>query len=192
MFILLYMFSLFSLFNCNIFKFKSSNNKKIIKELINIKSVEIEEFTLKGIKTVGKVVEIYDGDTCKIVLPLNNKLLKYTCRLNGLDAPEMKPLLSNANREKEIKHAHEARNRLIQLATNCKIEINGGEKKTIIKDLLNDNTKLIYVELFEFDKYGRLLINLYENDKYEKSFNQVLIDENYAVPYDGGTKKIFV
>ena len=181
---------LFGIFN--LCKFKNVNNRKMMNELKHIKSADIEEFTLNGMKTIAKVVEIYDGDTCKIVFPLDNKLVKYTCRLQGLDAPEMKPLLSNINRENEMKHAHESRNRLIQLATNCKIEIACDEKKSFIKELVNNNTRIIYVELFEFDKYGRLLIKIYENDRYEKSVNQILIDEHYCVSYDGGTKRAFV
>lgn len=36
----------------------------IIDRLKNIKCKDIDFFTLNNIKTVGKVVEVYDGDTC--------------------------------------------------------------------------------------------------------------------------------
>ena len=49
----------------------NNSNQKIMDELKNIKSSDIPEFSLNGLKTSGKIVEIYDGDTCKIVL-LNN------------------------------------------------------------------------------------------------------------------------
>jgi IMP dehydrogenase len=38
------------------------------------------------------------------------------------------------------------------------------------------------------DKYGRLLVELYNTDE-DKSFNNILIEKNLAVSYDGGTKK---
>ena len=59
---------------------------------------DIPEFSLCGQSLKGKVVEMYDADTCKIVLPLNNTLYKFTCRLNGIDAPEMKPNKEKPNR----------------------------------------------------------------------------------------------
>ena len=53
---------------------------------------------------------------------------------------------------------------------------------------LDTNTKLVYVECLEFDKYGRLLAEIY----YEgESINQWLIDNKYAFEYDGGTKKFW-
>ena len=47
---------------------------------INIDNIEnatkdIPEFSLCGLSLIGKVVELYDADTCKIVLPLQNTLL---------------------------------------------------------------------------------------------------------------------
>jgi endonuclease YncB( thermonuclease family) len=160
--------------------------------LTNKKSEDVLLFSLNGLNTFGKVVEIYDGDTCKIILYYNQEFYKFTCRLNGLDTPEMKPLLSKLNRDNEIINAYKCRNKLIQLCTNCECDINTMDKKAIIKNLLDTNNKIIYVKCLEFDKYGRLLVELYNDENYEKSFNQILIDENFAVPYDGGTKKIFI
>ncbi len=45
------------------------------------------EFSLCGLTLQGKVVECYDADTCKIVLPLQNSFYKFTCRLSGIDTP---------------------------------------------------------------------------------------------------------
>jgi hypothetical protein len=47
------------------------------------------EFSLCNLTLQGKVVECYDADTCKIALPLHNSFYKFTCRLNGIDTPEM-------------------------------------------------------------------------------------------------------
>ena len=53
------------------------------------------------------------------------------------------------------------------------------------------NTKIIQIICYDFDKYGRLLIEISDLDD-TKTFNQVLIDEGYAYKYDGGTKKKIV
>ena len=44
------------------------------------------------------------------------------------------------------------------------------------------------VKCNEFDKYGRLLVELLNDDN--KTINQMLIDEGYAKAYDGGTKDV--
>ena len=41
----------------------------------------------------------------------------------------------------------------------------------------------------DFDKYGRLLVEVYDDDTV--SINNWLIDNGYAFAYDGGTKKIW-
>ena len=115
--------------------------------------------------TYAKVVYVYDGDTVHIVLPLPNdssrKLVKIKCRLYGIDTPELR------NNDQKTK-AKEARERL--------------------KQLLSETHSLIRVKCGKFDKYGRVLVTIY-SEKYEKSLNQMLIDDGYAYPYYGKTKQ---
>lgn len=151
---------------------------------------DIEEFSLNGQKLLCKVVDIYDADTCKVVFIFNNKLTKFNCRLMGIDTPEMKPPKSQENRELEKIAAKKARNRLIQLSTNVDCEIDKMYKKNEIKNMLLDNTKLVEISCGEFDKYGRLLGTL-QNSGEQITFNQILIDENYAKSYFGKTKEAF-
>jgi endonuclease YncB( thermonuclease family) len=166
----------------------NNTNQKIMDVLKNIKSSDIPEFSLNGIKTSGKIVEIYDGDTCKIVLLNNNVLQKFNCRINGIDTPEMKPLLNKPNREIEIKNAYRCRNRLIQLCTSTSANIDSDVKKVS----LDTNTKIVYVECLEFDKYGRLLVNIYDNETPKSlSYNDILVNEGFAKKYNGGTKDEF-
>ena len=150
---------------------------------------DIPEFSLNGINTIGKVVDVYDGDTCKIILVYQNNLLRFNCRLNFLDTPEIKPLKNKHNRELEIADAIKCRNKLIQLATSCEININDNLTKHQIILLLNSNNKVIKIKCHEFDKYGRLLVELYYGDK---TINTILIEDGYAKTYDGKTKDIFV
>ena len=166
-------------------------DNKLIIDLINIKCEEINEFSLNNIKTLGKVVDIYDGDTCKIVLIINNILYKFNCRLTGLDTPEIKPQLTKCNRETEILEAYKCRNKLIQLSTNCDIDLESNLKKKDCTKLFELNTKIITVICHEFDKYGRLLVSLYDNDN-EISYNDILINDGFAKKYDGKRKDGFI
>jgi endonuclease YncB( thermonuclease family) len=167
-------------------------DNKVIIELQNIKCDDIDEFTLNNIKTVCKAVDIYDGDTCKIVLIIKNILYKFDCRLLGLDTPEMKPSLTKINRELEISNAYKTRNRLIQLSTTCTIDIDSTMKKQDCKKMLDSNTKIITVLCHEFDKYGRLLVSLYNNENDVISYNDILISEGFAKKYDGKHKDGFM
>ena len=144
--------------------------------LETIRDCDIKEFNLKGKKLLGKVVDIYDGDTCKIVFDLDGKLTKFSCRLLGINAPEIKPLKSKENREVEKTEAKKCRNRLFELCTNCFLE----DKK--IKDVIDNNRKLVVVECFDWDKYGRLLVYIYDLNS-DKSFNSILVEENLAKSY---------
>ena len=47
---------------------------------------------------------------------------------------------------------------------------------------------MVKIECFDFDKYGRLLVIVW-NMVDEKSINQIMLDEGYAKVYDGGKKE---
>lgn len=150
---------------------------------------DVPEFSLNGIKTIGKIVDVYDGDTCKIILANGDILLRFNCRLKFIDTPEMKPSKSKANRDIEILNAIKCRNKLIQLTTSCQLNIEDKLTKPQVKKLLISNDRIITVQCHEFDKYGRLLVELYSG---EKTANNILVEEGYAKAYDGGTKNVFV
>jgi endonuclease YncB( thermonuclease family) len=149
---------------------------------------DVPEFSLCGLTLQGKVVECYDADTCKIVLPVQNSFYKFTCRLNGIDTPEMKPRKDKPNRENEMIWAKKARGELLRLiCLNNSCFDNLDIKKEEVNNMLENNKRLIIVKCLEFDKYGRLLVELFGDDK-NKSFNNILVEKNLAVNYDGGKK----
>lgn len=123
-----------------------------------------DKFTLNGYKTFGKCVHVYDGDTVHIIfkIPNSDACYKWIVRLIGIDTPEMKS--KNPNEKQKAKESQAFLSKLI----------------------LN---KIIYVECLEFDKYGRLLGNLYLDINEPKSLNQLMIDNGYAKAYDGGHKE---
>jgi len=147
--------------------------KDLHKQLLKFNNImndfDIPYFSFNGKIFYAKHCHIYDGDTFSIIFEYNGELIKYKCRCIGYDSPEMKPLLSNLNRKNEIELAHKAKDRL--------------------EELLNKHsTKLIKIECYEFDKYGRLLVKVW-NMIDEKSINDIMIEENHGKPYFGKTKE---
>jgi len=166
----------------------SLNNKGILENA----NYTIPEFSLNGLLMYGKVVYVYDGDTVHIVFNYNNILTKFNCRLIFIDSPEICPknIKDITLRNLEIDAAIKSRNFLLERVSNVLIK-NLNMNKTEIKELCKESTKLIWVKCYEFDKYGRLLVELFETKESIISINQLMIKNNYAVLYNGGTKKEF-
>jgi endonuclease YncB( thermonuclease family) len=164
-------------------------NSELEEKLSKCNMEDVPEFSLNGIKTLGKVVDIYDGDSCKIILLNGNVLMRFNCRLKFIDTPEMKPSKNKPNREIEIKNAIKCRNKLLQLTTSCNINLDDNLSKLQITKLMKLNNKVIKVQCHEFDKYGRLLVELIVNDK---TANDILVEEGFAKSYNGGTKDVFI
>ena len=95
--------------------------------------------------------------------------MKYRCRCMGYDCAEMKPRLNVPNREKEIELSHKAKERFIEL-------------------LSKHPSKLVKVDCLNFDKYGRILVNI-SNMVDKNTINEIMIKEGHGKPYNGGTKE---
>ena len=128
-------------------------------------------FSLDGNFVECKVVDVYDGDTCKVVFPLNQKMYRWNVRLTGYDTPEMRPPRSQENREQEINAARLARD--------------------FLKSKVMNDDQLVFIKCGEFDKYGRLLGTLFINQEDEVSVNDLMIQNGHGYAYDGGTKREF-
>jgi endonuclease YncB( thermonuclease family) len=174
------------------------NNNQIeqinqIEILKKIKNEDITDFSMNGVCTLCKIVDIYDADTFRVVFFVNKNdtvPIKMKVRANGYNAAELHPLKSHPDREKEIRKAKIAKNRLFQLITGIDFDITNIDifETEEFKKILNVNNKLLYIEFGDYDKYGRVLGTLYPDENKEKSINQMLIDENHAVYYDGGKR----
>ena len=160
---------------CNINKDMVEEPKNVEEELkevyqmLNIKSEDIKYFSFEGKVFYAKHCNIYDGDTFSVIFNYKGDLIKYKVRCMGYDCAEMKPLKTNEHRilEKE-------------LALKSKMRL---------EELLNKHeTKLIKIECFQFDKYGRLLVKVW-NMIDKKSVNDIMIEEGHGKAYDGGTKE---
>ena len=110
----------------------------------------------------GNVIKVYDGDTITIASKLPyaaSPLFRFSVRLNGIDTPEIKGKDDN---EKSI--AKKARDALSDLIL---------KQEVALKNVTTEN-------------YGRIVADVYLGDLH---LNQWMIEQRYAVAYDGGTKK---
>lgn len=156
-------------------------------EALKQQTVKTPKFTLDGHSFIAKCVKCYDADTIHVVFLFNGRYNRFTCRLLGLDTAEIR-----TKDPEEKQFALKARD--------------------FLRDLVLD--QLVLIRCHQFDKYGRLLINLFPysqaaQDMVEKldgkavddseqvgggfswkeSINQTLIEKGYAYQYDGGTKR---
>jgi endonuclease YncB( thermonuclease family) len=109
----------------------------------------------------GRVIKVYDGDTIIIAskLPYEaSPLYRFSVRLNGIDTPEIK----SKNNEEKI------------AAINV---------RKILSELILH--KYVRLENIQTEKYGRILADVYIENLH---INKYLLDNKYAVPYDGGKK----
>jgi len=109
----------------------------------------------------GTVISNYDGDTLIADLDLGMGVrMKATCRLLGLDAPEIKGKTAN-----EETAAVAAKQRLAALLASAPLVFHSWAKP---------------------DKYGRLLVKIWAGDV---CVNDTLLAEGHAIPYYGGAKE---
>ena len=151
---------------CRCFK-KEAKNEAIVELTFDDDYSEIPLFDFNGYEAYVRIVDVYDGDTFTGCFKYNNCIMKYKFRCLGYDSPEMKPLKSIKNRDEVIKSAKEAKEKFKEL-TKC-------------------DSELVFIKFGKFDKYGRILGTIYNNDKLD--INQEMIKLGHGYSYDGGTKR---
>lgn len=134
-------------------------------------------FSLNGLQTYGRVVQIHDGDSMTVILPLHDKFYKFSIRLARIDTCEVTSKIS-LNKTLAIN----AKKRLIELVTSSTNDIPN------IKKYLLNNIALVYIKCFDFDKYGRILASVYKDKDDPLSFSEILVKEKLAYQYDGKKK----
>lgn len=149
-----------------------------IKEQFRMYGGSTPSFSLQGQKLYGRVVSIYDGDTMTLVLPVFEQYFKYNVRLMGIDTCEMKSK-SAENKDR----AHQARNAVF---SSLGIPIHLSTRKDIQK-YLQDNITVVSINCGDFDKYGRLLGDVFAVNSSE-SLSEMLIRQGLAYRYYGETK----
>lgn len=136
-------------------------------------------FTLNGTSLSGRLVDIIDGDSLIIILKVFGNYYKYNVRIMGIDTCEIK----SKNQENK-RLAFEARCELLRLVTNEPSYISNIPKNEIRK-ILDTNLFIVDLKCYDFDKYGRLLADIYFNNI---SLSKHLLDKKLAYTYTGHTK----
>lgn len=152
----------------------NSVNSSLINQLMLQDPKTVTSFPYNDI-TIARVYDVYDADTVKIIFCTNcekgkskdkgkdNKYIKDSIRIHGIDTPEMRGKYPPIYKERAI------------AATN------------FVKELLPDNCYTI--DLLSTDKYGRLLGDVeVEYQGHKRWLSQLLIEKKYAVSYHGKTK----
>ncbi len=177
----------------------NSTNKLNIDDFKKYNYYNCETLFQSGYKTIARVVDIYDGDTCTVIIYYSSKYIKYNVRLYGIDTCELK-----SKKDKNKEFAYKARHRLYNLITNKNLEFYEC-KRTEIRKILNEDVYLVNLDILSLDKYGRLLANVWKYDDNskqnicnlislnkrndDKTFSDILLEEKLAYAYDGTTKK---
>jgi endonuclease YncB( thermonuclease family) len=132
-----------------------------MEHLLENQTINTPEFTLNKYSTNAKVVKVYDGDTIHVVFEYFGKFYRWNCRIAHVDTPELR---TKNTEEKKLGYL---------------------VKQKVEELLLN---KIVRIQCFDFDKYGRLLIEVTLPETTEK-LHEWLIRNNYAKLYEGGTKE---
>lgn len=142
------------------------NNQELINQLNSLDIKKIPQFNFKGIETLAKVIRVHDCDTITIIFPFNDNFYKQNLRLAGIDAPEL-----HSKNDAE--------------ALACRL----GQK--FLSDLILN--KIIKIKMNDFDKYGRILSEIYLLEQFENEFDiiKILLNKKYVRPYgvDGNLHK---
>jgi len=141
-------------------KNKNKTKTSDVEYLVNV----VYENTLPFVPpiNVGKVIRVYDGDTFTMISKLpytEGPIYRFSVRMNGIDSPEIKGKTTN---EKEL--AKKSRDALINLILG----------------------KIVTLKNVSTEKYGRILADVYIGDLW---VNEWMLENNFAVKYDGGTKE---
>ena len=140
-------------------------------------------FSFNGLNCISRIIDITDGDTVKAIINFKDNYYKIVIRLFNIDTCE--------TRSKNIENKNlglDAKKRVYNIITNKHIDDNNNNNiKKIIKNELNSNCYYIYIKCYDFDKYGRVLADIYKNEN-DLSISNILIDEKLAYIYSGKTK----
>jgi endonuclease YncB( thermonuclease family) len=134
----------------------------LIQELDSLNINQIKKFSFENYETFIKIIKVIDGDTIKAIFKFKDEFYKSNFRLNNIDTAEI--------HSKDIK--------VKEFALKTKDYLNNL--------IINKNLK---AKMLNFDKYGRILIDVYLDNGETVSNN--LIIGGYAKKYNGGTKKLW-
>jgi endonuclease YncB( thermonuclease family) len=154
---------------------------------------KVAEFSFSGIADWARVVDVHDGDTIKVIMDVPGfGLRRLSLRLLGIDTPEVR-----SASEEEKRRGLLARDFLFEklvLSNDLSLVDFGVGSAAKIRAFLQKNVVMAWIVCHGNDKYGRILADVcYNNNNNgdsveESSLNVQLLQNGYAVAYDGKAK----
>lgn len=145
--------------------------------LTNARWDNTPEMTLDGHVTEARVLDVYDGDTMTVAMPWKDGVYRFTLRLLGINAEEIK---GTAGDVKE--RANAARVLLAQNVSNGRFQIDSKMTRAALRKALDAHDCRVRVECKAFDKYGRVLANVYSTQE-GACLSKILLDSGLVRSY---------
>lgn len=138
----------------------NNQNITLIQQLNSIDISLVKKFSFENYETFIKIIKIIDGDTITALFKYKDEFYKSNFRLNNIDTAEI----------------HSKNINIKQFALET--------KQYLFTLIIN---KILKAKFLNFDKYGRILIDIFLENGETVSDN--LIKGGYAKKYNGGTKE---
>ncbi len=163
--------------------------------LINIDLDIVPYYTFEGLEMWARIPSHYDGDSTNVIFLVNGIPYKFKARLNGIDCAEKRS--ANPLEYQHAQKAIEYFDTFILSAPNSWAPERFAPPKTAQESSIGllgvkgIETRLVYIKCGKWDKYGRLLIEIYSDQEKTRCLNKELVEQGLAYEYSGGKKKKF-
>ena len=137
--------------------YKYNKTKKYLRKL---SPADVNTFSFSGVEKYARIVKVYDGDTCTILFKWKNQNIKTSCRIIGIDTPELR---TKNLKEKEL----------------------GYKAKEFLEGLIFE--EVLKVKFGKDGKFGRPLVEIFLHNG--RSVADIMISTGHAKPYFGGKKE---
>lgn len=133
---------------------------------------------LDGHETIARVLDIYDGDTLTVAMPWKDGIYKFTIRLLGINTEEIRGTTGDTK-----ERANLARVLLAKTVACDKFPVDAKTARAVLRKSLGQHDCRVRVQCKSFDKYGRVLANVYLTGQDGMCLSKVLLDSGLARAY---------
>lgn len=133
---------------------------------------------LDGHETIARVLDVYDGDTLTVAMPWKDGVYKFTIRLLGINAEEIKGTTGDTK-----ERANAARVLLAQNIAGGKFSVDAKTTRAVLRKSLGQHDCRVRIACKSFDKYGRVLANVYSTQEGGACLSKVLLESGLARSY---------
>ena len=157
------------------------------------------DFHFSSVTGKGKVVDVIDGDTIRLLFyaSLSSMAMGRSVKVGRQSKSRQETQFAIVTHPESSGFFSIIKIRLLGVDTAEKNTPQGVLAKKLMIEKYQSLNNIVYYELFEPDKYGRTLANLYTSPDHTEKINDFLIGKTFdgvgviALPYSGGTKAKF-